>query len=307
MSLAAGTRLGSFEVLGPLGAGGMGEVYRASDTRLGRDVAIKILPELFARDPERLARFEREARMLASVNHPGLAAIYGIEQEGPVRYIVMELVPGETLAEQLARGPLAIAEALRLARQIAEALEAAHERGIVHRDLKPANIKVTPEGKVKVLDLGLAKAMDSKIEAGDTSQSPTMMLDQTRPGVILGTAEFMSPEQARGKAVDKRTDIWAFGCVVYEMLSGWRLFRGDTISDVLAAILTAEPDWSRLPAQTPPRVRDLLARCLKKDANERLRDIGDARSGFSTLWPRRLRGRRSCRRRAAAPTSTSSS
>ncbi|MEP6769101.1 MAG: protein kinase [Acidobacteriota bacterium] len=277
MSLAAGTRLGSFEVLGPLGAGGMGEVYRASDTRLGREVAIKILPEIFAEDEDRLARFEREARLLASVNHPGLAAIYGIEQAGPVRYIVMELVPGETLAEQLARGPLAIPDALRLARQIAEALEAAHEKGIVHRDLKPANIKVTPEGKVKVLDLGLAKAMDSKIETGDTSQSPTMMLDQTRPGVILGTAEFMSPEQARGKAVDKRTDIWAFGCVLYEMLTGWRIFHGETISDVLAAILTVEPDWNRLPKQTPPRVRDLLVRCLKKDANERLRDIGDAR------------------------------
>ncbi len=277
MSLAAGTRLGSFEVLGPLGAGGMGEVYRASDTRLGREVAIKILPEVFAEDEGRLARFEREARLLASINHPGLAAIYGIEQAGPLRYIVMELVPGETLAEQLARGPLAIPDALRLARQIAEALEAAHEKGIIHRDLKPANIKVTPEGKVKVLDLGLAKAMDSKIETGDTSQSPTMMLDQTRPGVILGTAEFMSPEQARGKAVDKRTDIWAFGCVLYEMLTGWRIFQGETISDVLAAILTAEPDWSRLPKQTPPRVRDLLVRCLKKDANERLRDIGDAR------------------------------
>ncbi|MEP6800937.1 MAG: protein kinase, partial [Acidobacteriota bacterium] len=273
---------GSFEVLGPLGAGGMGEVYRASDTRLGRDVAIKILPEAFAQDPGSLARFEREARLLASVNHPGLAAIYGIEQAGPVRYIVMELVPGETLAEQLARGPLAIAEALRLARQIAEALEAAHERGIVHRDLKPSNIKVTPEGKVKVLDLGLAKAMDSKIEAGDTSRSPTMMLDQTRPGVILGTAEFMSPEQARGKAVDKRTDIWAFGCVLYEMLSGWRVFRGETTSDVLAAILTAEPEWDKLPEQTPPRVRDLLQRCLKKDANERLRDIGDARLELDT-------------------------
>ncbi|MCA1581510.1 MAG: protein kinase [Acidobacteria bacterium] len=277
MSLAAGTRLGSFEVLGPLGAGGMGEVYRANDTRLGREVAIKILPEIFAEEEGRLARFEREARLLASINHPGLAAIYGLEQAGPMRYIVMELVPGETLAEQLARGPLAMPDALRLARQIAEALEAAHEKGIVHRDLKPANIKVTPDGKVKVLDLGLAKAMDSKIETGDTSRSPTMLLDQTRPGVILGTAEFMSPEQARGKAVDKRTDIWAFGCVLYEMLTGWRIFQGETISDVLAAILTAEPDWSRLPKQTPPRVRDLLVRCLKKDANERLRDIGDAR------------------------------
>jgi serine/threonine protein kinase/tetratricopeptide (TPR) repeat protein len=277
MPLEPGTRLGSFEILSPLGAGGMGEVYRASDHRLGREVAIKILPEAFAQDPARLARFEREARLLASVNHPGLAAIYGIEQEGPVRYIVMELVPGETLAEKLATGALPLRESLQIGRQIAEALEAAHERGIVHRDLKPSNIKVTPEGKVKVLDLGLAKAMDPKVEASDASKSPTMVLDQTRPGVILGTAEFMSPEQARGKSTDKRTDIWALGCVLFEMLSGRRAFAGETISDILAGILTAEPDWNALPTATPRRVRDLMRRCLEKDVNQRLRDVGDAR------------------------------
>jgi len=277
MSLDPGTRLGTFEVLGPLGAGGMGEVYRASDARLHREVAIKILPEAFAQDPDRLARFEREARLLASLNHPGLAAIYGLEQAGSVRYIVMELVPGETLAEKVATGGLPIPEALLLARQIAEALEAAHEKGIVHRDLKPSNIKVTPQGKVKVLDFGLAKAMDPEPEGSDTSKSPTLVLDQTRPGVILGTPEFMSPEQARGKAIDKRTDIWAYGCILFEMLSGRRAFQGQTASDVIAAILTGSPDWSALPRQTPPAVRDLCRRCLEKDPNARLRDIGDAR------------------------------
>ncbi|MDQ2979989.1 MAG: serine/threonine protein kinase, partial [Acidobacteriota bacterium] len=274
MSLDRGTRLGSFEVLGPLGAGGMGEVYRASDTRLRREVAIKILPEAFAQDPDRLARFEREARLLASLNHPGLAAIYGLEQAGPVRYIVMELIPGETLAEKLATGALAIPEALDLARQIAEALVAAHEKGIVHRDLKPSNIKVTPDGKVKVLDLGLAKAMDPKPQDSDTSKSPTVVLDQTGSGVILGTAEFMSPEQARGKTTDKRTDIWAYGCILFEMLSGRRAFSGETVSDAIAAILTREPDWTRLPRETPSHIRDLLGRCLEKDPNRRLRDIG---------------------------------
>src|ERR1700682_5186691 len=277
MSLDPGTRLRSFAVLGPLGAGGMGEVYRASDTRLRREVAIKILPEAFAQDPDRPARFEREARLLASLNHPGLAAIYGLEQAGPLRYIVMELIPGETLAEKLASGALAIPEALDLARQIAEALVAAHEKGIVHRDLKPSNIKVTPGGKVKVLDLGLAKAMDPKPEDSDTSKSPTVVLEQTRPGVILGTAEFMRPGQARDKPTDKRTDIWAFGCILFEMLSGRRAFAGETVSDAIAAILTREPDWTRLPGETPSHVRHLLGRCLEKDPNRRLRDIGDAR------------------------------
>ncbi|MDQ6892463.1 MAG: protein kinase [Acidobacteriota bacterium] len=274
--LSPGTRLGTFEVLGPLGAGGMGEVYRAADTRLKREVAVKILPEAFAADPGRLARFEREARLLASLNHPGLAAIYGLEQDGPIRYIVMELVPGETLAERLAQGPLPQREALLIAGQIAEALEAAHDKGVIHRDLKPSNIKVTPAGKVKVLDLGLAKAMDPASDPSDETHSPTLVLDQTRPGVILGTAEFMSPEQARGKALDKRTDIWSFGCILFEMLSGRRPFAGETISDVIAAILSAEPDWTALPASTPGRIRDLLRRCLEKDLQKRLRDAGDA-------------------------------
>ena len=278
MTLDPGTTLGSYEVLGPLGAGGMGEVYRALDRKLGREVAVKILPAAFSQDPARLVRFDREARMLASVNHPALAAIYGLEQEGPLRYIVMELVPGETLAEMLSRGPAPLRETLSIARQIAEGLAAAHDKGIVHRDLKPANVKVTPEGRVKVLDLGLAKAMDPKSsESSDASDAPTLRMDETRPGVIVGTVEFMSPEQARGRPVDKRTDVWAFGCVLFEMLSAHRAFSGETPSDALAAILTQDPDWSALPASTPPRVRELLERCLQKDPNRRLRDLGDAR------------------------------
>jgi serine/threonine-protein kinase len=257
----------------------MGEVYRAFDTRLGREVAVKTLPEEFAFDPERLARFEREARMLAELNHPSIAAIYGLEESDDSRFIVMELVPGETLSDRLSHGPLPIDEALKIARQIADALDAAHERGIVHRDLKPANIKVTPDGRVKILDLGLAKAFDAKVTGSepDLSLSPTIVSDGTEPGVILGTAEFMSPEQARGKPVDKRTDIWAFGCVLYEMLTGRRIFAGETASDVIAAILTAEPRWDALPAATPVRIRELLARSLHKDASHRLRDAGDAR------------------------------
>jgi tetratricopeptide (TPR) repeat protein len=276
MALQPGTRLGSFEVLGPLGAGGMGEVYRAHDSRLGRDVAIKVLPEAFARDPARTARFEREARLLAAINHPAIGAIYGAEEFDSLRCIIMELVPGETLAEKIARGLLSPDETCDLGSQIAEALEAAHEKGVIHRDLKPSNIKVTPEGKVKVLDLGLAKAMEPP-QTEDLSRSPTMPLEETRPGVILGTVQFMSPEQARGKAVDKRTDIWAFGCVLFEMLSGRHAFSGETVADVLSAIITAEPDWSTLPEGTPPRLRELIGRCLQKDANLRLRDIGDAR------------------------------
>jgi eukaryotic-like serine/threonine-protein kinase len=279
MPLAAGSKFGVYSILGPLGSGGMGEVYRAFDTRLGREVAVKTLPEQFSDDPERLARFEREARMLAALNHPSIAAIYGLEEAGRARFIVMELVPGETLSEMLSRGPLPFEEALKVARQIADALEAAHERGIIHRDLKPANIKVTPEGRVKVLDLGLAKVFDPKETAAqsDLSVSPTLVSDGTQPGVILGTAEFMSPEQARGKTVDKRADIWSFGCVLYELLTGRRVFAGETPSDVLAAILTAEPRWELLPAETPARIRDLLRRSLQKDPSHRLRDIGDAR------------------------------
>jgi tetratricopeptide (TPR) repeat protein len=276
MALQPGTRLGNFEVLGPLGKGGMGEVYRARDTHLGRDVAIKVLPEAFAKDPARAIRFEREARLLAAVNHAGIAAIYGAEEFDSIPCIVMELVPGETLAEKMTRGALPREEALGLARQIAEALEAAHEKGVVHRDLKPANIKVTPDGKVKVLDLGLAKVMEAPAP-GDQSSFPTQAIEETRPGVVLGTLEFMSPEQARGKPVDKRTDIWAFGCVLFEMLSGRRPFAGETPSDVITAVLSAEPDWAALPRTTPLPIRELLIRCLQKDAVRRLRDIGEAR------------------------------
>jgi len=281
MELAPGTRLGQYEILAPLGAGGMGEVYQARDGRLGRDVAIKVLSGGVIGDAGRVARFEREARILASLNHPGIAAVYGFEEHEGTPFIVMELVPGETLAERMGSGGVPIEEALQIARQIADALESAHERGVVHRDLKPGNIKVTPEGRAKVLDLGLAKAFDVK-SSDDMSQSPTMVLEQTRPGVILGTAEFMSPEQARGKSVDKRTDIWAFGCVVYEMLAGRRAFTGETITDVLATILNAEPAWDALPAATPLRVRELLRRCLQKDPNLRLRDIGEARIAIET-------------------------
>jgi eukaryotic-like serine/threonine-protein kinase len=274
-----GRRLGVYQVESLLGAGGMGEVYRARDTRLGRDVAIKILPESVALDRERLARFEREARLLASLNHPNIAQIYGLEEQPPL--IVMELVAGETLADRIHHpGPRverrSVVEALKIARQIIEALEAAHERGIVHRDLKPANIKITPDGVVKVLDFGLAKA-DTEGNASDLSHSPTITSDHTRSGVILGTAAYMSPEQARGKVVDKRTDIWAFGCVLFEMLTGRRTFPGETVSDTIGAILHTEPDWNALPAGLAPRVRELLKRCLLKDARLRLRDIGDAR------------------------------
>ena len=246
MSLQPGVRLGGYEIVGTLGAGGMGEVYRARDLKLGREVAIKVLPEEFARDPARVARFEREARMLAAVNHPTIAAIYGAEEDGDTRYIVMELVEGDTLGERLSRGSLSIADSLRVGAGIAEALEIAHEKGVIHRDLKPANIKLTNEGRVKVLDFGLAKAMDLPF-AGDMSRSPTIAMGDSRPGDIVGTPEFMSPEQARGKETDRRTDIWAFGCILYEMLTGRRAFAGETVPDVLAAILDREPDWEALP------------------------------------------------------------
>src|ERR1700740_1067018 len=277
MPFNAGTRLGSYEVLVSIGAGGMGEVYRAHDTKLGRDVAIKVLPEAFAHDPERLSRFQREAKMLAALNHPNIATIYGLEQSNGTSYLVMELVSGETLAERAKReGAIPIEEALKIGVQIAEALEAAHEKGIIHRDLKPANIKVTPEGKIKVLDFGLAKAFAGDVADSNPSQSPTLSAVATMQGVLLGTAAYMSPEQARGKAVDKRTDIWAFGCVLYEMLTGKQAFEGDDITDILAAVVRAEPDWQSLPAATPVKVRDLLRRCLQKDKTLRLRDAGDA-------------------------------
>jgi serine/threonine protein kinase len=277
MAIPSGTKFGSYEVLAQIGAGGMGEVYQAHDTKLGRDVAIKVLPANFVDDPERLARFQREARMLAALNHQNIATIYGLEQSGNVACLVMELVPGETLAERVRAGPLAIEEALKISAQIAEALEAAHEKGIIHRDLKPANVKVTPEGKVKVLDFGLAKAFEGDSAAEDMGNSPTLSRAATMQGVILGTAAYMSPEQARGKLVDKRTDIWAFGCVLYELLSGKQAFQGETVTDIIAKILQTEPDWKALPSATPSQIHTLLRRCLQKDKNLRLRDAGDAR------------------------------
>jgi len=278
MPLAPGARLGPYEILSALGAGGMGEVYRARDTKLGRDVAIKILPQVFSNDPERLARFEREARMLAALNHPNIGAIYGLEEAGGVSALVLELVEGETLADRIRRGPAPVTEALTIARQIADALDAAHEKGIIHRDLKPANIQVTPGGVVKVLDFGLAKAAAGEGLLPGSTQSPTVTVGATREGTIMGTVAYMSPEQARGQAVDKRTDIWAFGCVSYEMLTGHVAFRGETVSDTIAAILGREPDWAALPATMPPMVARVLQRALEKDPKRRLRDIGDARA-----------------------------
>ena len=285
-----GARLGPYEIESLLGVGGMGEVYRARDTRLGRDVAIKILPDAFVADAERRARFEREARMLAALNHPHIGTIYGFEDRDGIHALVLELIEGETLAERLARSArtpnggsdrsagaaMPIDEALKIARQIAEALEAAHDKAIVHRDLKPANIAITGNGVVKVLDFGLAK-IGADDRASDLTRSPTITVMGTGEGVILGSAESMSPEQARGKVVDKRTDIWAFGCVLYEMLAGRKAFVGETISDTIAAILGREPDWSALPATTPPTIRRVLKRCLEKDLNRRLHDIADAR------------------------------
>jgi serine/threonine-protein kinase len=277
MTITAGSRLGPYEILSPLGAGGMGEVWRARDARLGRDVAIKVLPAAFAADADRLARFRREAQVLAALNHPHIAAIHGVEESGATEALVLELVEGETLAERLAGGPLPIEEALEISRQIADGLAAAHERGIVHRDLKPANVKLTPEGKVKILDFGLAKALAGDGSSPDVSRSPTLTAEATQAGIVIGTAAYMSPEQARGKSVDKRADIWAFGAVLYEMLSGRRAFEGETVSDILAGILTRDPDWSALPAATPASVRRVLRRCLDRDAKTRLHDVADAR------------------------------
>jgi eukaryotic-like serine/threonine-protein kinase len=341
MGLAIGTKLGPYEIVSPLGAGGMGEVWRARDTKLGRDVALKVLPESLAHDSERMARFQREAQVLASLNHPNIAAIYGLEESvatpsAPAghsresgnpeaassagtkvtRALVMELVEGQTLAERIGRGApagrlnsgvvawgtetahraVSTDDALPIARQIADALEYAHERGIIHRDLKPANIKITPEGTVKVLDFGLAKALETPLTSGPSPQgrgwpggsgegdiansptlSPTLSIAATQAGVIMGTAAYMPPEQARGKTVDRRADIWAFGCVLYEMFAGKRLFEGETVSDTLAAVLKTEPDWNALPADTPLRIQELIRRCLTKDPKQRLRDIGDAR------------------------------
>ena len=272
-----GRRLGPYEIQGVIGAGGMGEVYRARDTKLGRDVALKLLPKLFAADPERVARFQREAQVLASLNHPHIAAIYGLEESNGVQALVLELVEGPTLADRIARGPVPLDEAVPIAQQMAEALEAAHELGIVHRDLKPANIKLRSDGTVKVLDFGLAKAFDPPRGVVNVSQAPTRSPAMTRMGMILGTAAYMSPEQAKGRAVDKRSDIWAFGCVLFEMLTGNRVFGGEDMSDTLASILTKEPSWSLLPSETPPSIRRVLRRCLEKDRTRRLADLADAR------------------------------
>jgi serine/threonine-protein kinase len=331
MPLTAGTRLGSYEIVGFIGAGGMGEVYRARDTRLHREVALKILPEVFAADPERLARFQREAQVLASLNHPNIASIYGLEEADGVKALVLELVEGPTLAERLSdvasdssrtstgpatagfgpaeAGPHAggatrrrgmpINEALAIAHQIADALEAAHEQGIIHRDLKPANVKIKADGMVKVLDFGLAKlALDPLSPVGGegrgegASQAPTLTTPAaTRQGIILGTAAYMSPEQARGKPVDRRTDIWAFGAVLYEMLAARRAFEGDDVSDTLATVLKSDPDWSALPEDLPARIRELIRRCLDKNPKKRVRDIGDVllamEGAFETPAPQR--------------------
>ena len=277
MALAPGSRVGAYEVVAPLGRGGMGEVYRARDRNLHRDVAIKALPDLFLQDRDRLARFEREARMLASLNHPNIAAIYGLEDQDGAKFLILELVEGQTLAERLAAGPLPVDDALSVACQVASALEAAHGAGIMHRDLKPSNIQLRPDGSVKVLDLGLARTVEPGRTAVDSSFSPTMTTPATLAGVILGTAAYMSPEQARGKPLDKRTDIFSFASVLYECLTGRQPFSGETVSDSISAILRAEPDLSALPPETPSRIRDLLRRCFQKDPKRRLHDIADAR------------------------------
>jgi serine/threonine protein kinase len=278
--MATGVRqtLGSFEVLSIVGRGGMGEVYRARDTKLKREVAIKILPEEFSRDPDRVARFQREAEVLASLNHPNIASIYDLEEAEESRFLVMEFVEGETLEERIRRGAIPVEEALNIARNICEALEAAHEKGITHRDLKPANIKLTPDGKTKVLDFGLAKATENAPTGTALSNSPTLVtMAATNAGVILGTAAYMAPEQAKGKAVDKRADIWAFGVVLYEILTGRMLFSGETASETMAAVMMKEPDWNALPANVPARVLGLLRRCLTKEPRNRLQAIGEAR------------------------------
>ena len=270
MPLSDGTRLGSYEILAALGAGGMGEVYRARDTRLERNVAIKILSSAFVDDSERVTRFQREAKVLASLNHPHIAAIYGLEQTEHVTALVMELVEGEDLAQRLQRGPMPLDETLPIAKQIAEALEAAHERGIIHRDLKPANIRLRPDGTVKVLDFGLAKAVVSDVERPDLFDSPTVTAVATRAGTIMGTAPYMSPEQAKGRSVDRRTDLWAFGVVLYELLTGTRAFTGDSVAEILAHVLTQAPNWALLPPDTPAPIRTLLRRCLEKNPTRRL-------------------------------------
>jgi len=283
MPLVPGARIGQYEIVTLLGAGGMGEVYRARDARLQRDVAIKIVRDLAAGGPDRVARFRREAQVLASLNHPHIGAIYGVEDIGESGALVLELIDGPTLADRIARGPIPLDEAIAIARQVADALAAAHDHGVIHRDLKPANIKLRPDGTVKVLDFGLAKVFADESGASEPFNSPTLSLGATHAGVILGTAAYMSPEQARGKAVDKRTDVWAFGCVLYEMLAGRRAFGGDEVSDTLAFVITREVDWNALPKETPAPIRRLLRRCLEKDRARRLRDVGDAALDLSDV------------------------
>ena len=276
MPLSPGTRLGHYDVTALLGEGGMGQVWQATDTQLNRQVALKILPDAFAADPDRLARFTREAQILASLNHPNIAAIFGIEEAKGTRALVLELVEGPTLADRIAKGPIPLDEALPIAKQIAEALEAAHEAGVIHRDLKPANIKVREDGTVKVLDFGLAKALDPNPDA-DPSQSPTLTAAATQMGVIMGTAAYMSPEQAKGKTVDKRADIWAYGAVLFEMLTGKKLFDAGDVSEMLASVLIKDPDISSIGSHVPAHIRSVLRQCLVKDPKDRLRDIGDVR------------------------------
>src|SRR5438132_2016866 len=281
MQITSGTRIGGYEIIEPLGTGGMGSVYRASDRRLGRDVAIKTLPADLARDPASLARFEREARFLASLNHPDIATIFGIEEFDGERFLILELIPGVTL-----EGPMPVDQAVRVAIDIASGLEAAHEAGVVHRDLKPSNVKITPEGRIKILDFGIAKRLEG-------SDGATLERNLTSEGSLIGTPAYMSPEQIRGGEIDRRTDIWAFGCVLYELLTGKRAFPGRTIMEVADAVQHREPDWDALPRNTPAHLRHVLERCLKKDPRERLHDIADARLELretqapkkGSLWP----------------------
>jgi serine/threonine protein kinase/Tol biopolymer transport system component len=277
MALSSGSQLGPYQIVSPLGAGGMGEVYRASDSRLRREVAIKVVPEATANDAHRLARFAREAQFLAALNHPNIASIYGFEESGTIHALIMELVEGTTLAERTAQGPIPLEDVLPIAKQITEALEYAHERNIVHRDLKPANIKITPDGTVKVLDFGLAKALSDENATAEISNSPTLTAAATKAGHILGTAAYMAPEQARGKAVDRRADIWSFGAVLFETFTGKVAFKGETVSDTLAAVIRGEPDWALLPSNVPNEIRQLMRRCLEKEARQRLQSIGEAR------------------------------
>ena len=279
MALTVGSRLGHYSVTALIGEGGMGQVYQATDTKLNRQVALKILPEAFATDPDRLARFQREAQVLASLNHPNIAAIYGIEEQDDTRALVLELVEGPTLADRISKGPIPVNEALPIAKQIAEALEAAHEQGVIHRDLKPANIKVRDDGTVKVLDFGLAKAFQPDAGEVSASMSPTISLTAaaTQMGMVIGTAAYMAPEQASGKAVDKRADVWAFGVVLYEMLTGTRPFVGDDVSKTLAHVIAIDPDWETLPKALPRVLGHFLRRCLEKDPKQRVHDIADVR------------------------------